>query len=196
MLEEFVVGIVRGSHGVSGEFRVESTSGYFDHFERMKEVTLTDGNKRYKCTVESVSLGNDTLFLKVSGIDSPEKAREYNKWNIVVPREDAHPLEKNEWYIEDLKGCSVFYEDGLAVSAPASLPEDKVVGTVTDVLEGGAGYLVEISLSESSNLLSDEQKHTASGKSRSVLVPFNKEFIGTVDVRKRMIGLMHLWILE
>ena len=159
MLEEFVVGIVRGSHGVSGEFRVESTSGYFDHFERMKEVTLTDGNKRYKCTVESVSLGNDTLFLKVSGIDSPEKAREYNKWNIVVPREDAHPLEKNEWYIEDLKGCSVFYEDGLAVSAPASLPEDKVVGTVTDVLEGGAGYLVEISLSESSNLLSDEQKH-------------------------------------
>lgn len=196
MLEEFVVGIVRGSHGVTGEFRVESASGYFEHFEKMKEVTLTDGTKRYKCRVESVSCGKETLFLKVSGIDTPEKAKEYNKWNIVVPREDAHPLEKNEWYIEDLKGCSVFYEDGLAKSAPASLSEDKVVGTVTDVLEGGAGYLVEISLSESSNLLSEDLKHTADGKVRSVLVPFNKEFIGTVDVEKRMMGLMHLWILE
>lgn len=196
MLEEFVVGIVRGSHGVLGEFKVESTSGDYSHFANMKEVTLTDGVKKLKCKVESVREGGNTLFMKVSGIDTPEKAKEYNKWNIVVPREDAHPLEKNEWYIEDLKGCSVFYEDGLAKSAPASLPQDKVVGTVTDVLEGGAGYLVEISLSESSNLLSEDLKHTSSGKVRSVLVPFNKEFIGTVDVEKRMMGLMHLWILE
>ena len=196
MLEEFVVGIVRGSHGVSGEFRVESTSGYFDHFERMKEVTLTDGNKRYKCTVESVSLGNDTLFLKVSGIDSPEKAREYNKWNIVVPREDAHPLEKNEWYIEDLKGCSVFYEDGLAVSTPASLPEDKVVGTVTDVLEGGAGYLLEVSLSESCTVLADDIKYSSSGKVRKALVPLTLQHVKDVDVTNKTIQLMHLWILE
>ena len=82
MLEEFVVGIVRGSHGVLGEFKVESTSGDYSHFANMKEVTLTDGVKKLKCKVESVREGGNTLFMKVSGIDTPEKAKEYNKWNI------------------------------------------------------------------------------------------------------------------
>ena len=197
MLEEFAVGIVRGSHGLSGEFKVESISGDYGHFALMKEVTLKNGEQSLKCAVESVREGNGTLFMKLSGIDTPEKAKEYNKWNIVVPREFAHPLGKDEWYIEDLKECSVFFEDGSAEkSAPATFSSDKIVGTVADVLEGGSGYLLEISISESCNLLSEDLKRTARGKERRVLVPFNKEFIGVVDVGKKMIGLMHLWILE
>ena len=44
MVERFVVGIVRGTHGITGEFKVESTSGEYAHFADMEEVTLTDGN--------------------------------------------------------------------------------------------------------------------------------------------------------
>ena len=43
MTERFVVGIVRGSHGITGEFKVESTSGEYGHFASMEEVALTDG---------------------------------------------------------------------------------------------------------------------------------------------------------
>ncbi|MBD5428291.1 MAG: 16S rRNA processing protein RimM, partial [Treponema sp.] len=35
MNERFVVGIIRGSHGVTGNCKVESTSGEFGHFARM-----------------------------------------------------------------------------------------------------------------------------------------------------------------
>ena len=43
MTEHFVVGIVRGSHGITGEFKVESASGEYSHFANMEEVSLTDG---------------------------------------------------------------------------------------------------------------------------------------------------------
>ena len=189
MLEQFIVGIVRGPHGVTGEFKVESTSGDYEHFARIKEVTLTNGDISRKCRVESVREGNNTLLMKCSGIDSPEEAKKLNKWEIVVPREFAHPLEENEWYIEDLKGCSVFYEDGLANgNAPVTISEENVIGTITDVMEGGSGDLIEISLSESCKLLA--------GKTGRRFVPFNKEFFKTIDVENRRLGLMHLWILE
>jgi len=195
MVEQFVVGIVRGSHGITGEFKVESTSGVYDHFERMDEVTLTDGTVKKVFKVESTAEGTGILYMKLAGIDTPEDVARYNKWQIVVPRKYAHPLSKGEWYVEDLKGCSVIYGDAAGRTAPAD-SENCVVGTVTDVKEGGSGYLVEILLSESSKLLADNIKFDKNGKVRSVFVPFKDQFIGKVDVEARMMQLMHLWILE
>ncbi|MFA6936865.1 MAG: 16S rRNA processing protein RimM [Treponema sp.] len=215
MTEHFVVGIVRGSHGITGEFKVESASGEYSHFANMEEVSLTDGTVQRTFKVEKTSIGTGCLFMKLAGINSPEEAAVYNRWQIVVPRENAHPLQKGEWYIEDLKGCSVIAskealkeakidEDVTAGgTAPASV-EKIVVGTVTDVLEGGSGYLVEISLSESCSVLvkgvnvdseGNEHKYDLR-EGQKVYVPFNKEFWGEVDVKKRTMLLMHLWILE
>ena len=74
--------------------------------------------------------------------------------------------------------------------------QSNTVGIVTNVMEGGSGYLVEISLSESCELLDSKVKFTKSGKLRSVFVPFKNEFIGEVDVENKKMQLMHLWILE
>ena len=191
MTEQFTVGIVRGSHGITGEFKVESTSGEYEHFERMEEVTLCNGDQKKLFSVEQVKTGGNTLYMKLAGINSPEEAAKYNRWEIVVPREYAHPLQKGEWYIEDLKGCSVWYGGD-----STSFLEENVVGTVTNVVEGGSGYLVEILLSESCKLLASDVKHTKSGSVRTVYVPFKDMFIGTVDVEQKRMQLMHLWILE
>ena len=192
MTEQFVVGIVRGTHGVAGEFKVESTSGEYEHFERMEEVTLTDGSTSKVFKVEEVAPGTGTLYMKLAGINSPEEAAKYNRWEIVVPRKSAHPLQKGEWYIEDLKGLSVFYSDAAGGTATA----ENTVGTVTNVMEGGSGYLVEILLSESSTLLADNVKFDKNHNPRKVFVPFKDQFIGKVDVDAKMMQLMHLWILE
>ena len=138
MTEQFVVGIVRGTHGVSGEFKVESTSGEYDHFYHMDEVTITDGTNSRLVKIESVKEGNNVLYMKLAGINSPEDAAKFNRWEIVVPREKAHKLQKDEWYIEDLKGSSVWYKDTAGDTAPA-LDDNSVVGTVTNVVGGGSG---------------------------------------------------------
>lgn len=191
---QLIVGFIRGSHGYSGECKVESASGEYEHLLNLKEVTLQHGNERKETKVESVSLGCNTAYVKFAGINSDEDIRKYNRWEIVVPRKYCKPLKKDEWYIEDLRNCSLIYEekgDSASLNAPA-----QVVGTITDVLEGGAGYLLEVSISESCNCISEELKKTSSGKPRTVLIPFNNEHVGKVDVKKGTIQLMHLWILE
>ena len=195
MTEQFVVGIVRGTHGVSGEFKVESTSGEYDHFYHMDEVTITDGTNSRLVEIESVKEGTNVLYMKLAGINSPEDAAKFNRWEIVVPREKAHKLQKDEWYIEDLKGCSVWYKDTAGDTAPA-LDDNSVVGTVTNVLEGGSGYLVEIKLSESCRLLGDDIKFNRKGRVNTVYVPFKDEFIGKINIEEKTMQLMHLWILE
>jgi 16S rRNA processing protein RimM len=194
LTEQFVVGIVRGSHGISGEFKVESTSGEYEHFERMEEVTLRGSESSRLFKIEQVKTGGNTLYMKLEGINTPEEAARFNGWEIVVPRKYARPLQKGEWYVEDLKGCSVWWTaDG---TAPAAFSDENLVGKVTNVLEGGSGYLVEISLSEGCTLLAREVKLTKAGKGRTVYVPFKDQFIGKVDVEHKALQLMHLWILE
>lgn len=176
---QLVVGFIRGPHGFKGECKVVSTSGEYEHLLKLKDVTLVHEQMQREAKVESVSLGNAVAYVKFKGIDSDEDILKYNKWEILVPRKYCKPLKKDEWYIEDLRNCSLVYE---GKDDPATLDAPKVVGTITDVLEGGAGYLLEVSLSESCE--------------RKVLVPFNKEFIGKVDIKNGSVQLMHLWILE
>jgi len=189
MVEQFVVGIVRGTHGITGEFKVESTSGEYAHFADMEEVTLTDGTESKLFRVEYTQEASSTLYMKLEGISTPEAAAQYNRWQIVVPRKYAHQLQEGEWYIEDLKGCSVWYEEATT---------ENTVGIVTDVKEGGSGYLVEILLSESCTLISDDVKFTKNGAIRTVYVPFVDNFINKegIDVQNKKMQLMHLWILE
>ena len=189
---QFVVGFIRGSHGYSGECKVESASGEYEHLLDLKEVTLRHDDLQKEAKVESVSLGHAVAYVKFKGIDSDTEIKKYNRWEILVPRKYAKPLKKGEWYIEDLRNCSLVYEG----NGPATLDAPVVTGTITDVLEGGAGYLLEVSLSENCNCIAEELKTTPEGKSRVVYVPFRKEFIGDVDIQKGTVQLMHLWILE
>ena len=192
--DQLTVGFVRGPHGLTGEFKVESASGYYEHIEVLKEVTLRNGEQTKGFKVESAKAGNSTLYMKLEGINTPEEARKFNGWDIRVSRKFAAPLAKDEWYIADLIKCTLIYEgkDGLAGKETGPFE----IGTITDVLEGGAGDLLEVSLSESCNILADDIKFTSSGKPRKVLVPFNKEHIGKVDIQAGTVQLMHLWILE
>ncbi len=191
---ELTVGFVRGTHGLTGEFKIESASGRYEHIAQLKEVTLRQKNSEAVYKVESVSGNGNAFYMKLAGIDSPESARKLNGAEIRTSRENAVQLKKDEWYVEDLKNCSlVFYgeTDGLADEvAPVKL------GSITDVLEGGAGDLLEVVLSESCDILPDNIRKTGGGKPRTVLVPFNGSHIGKVDVEAKTVQLMHLWILE
>jgi len=207
MEEQLVVGFIRAPHGITGEVKVESASGEYDHIAALRNVTLRHNNSNEVlcgtetkvCSVESAEFGGNCVFMKFAGINSPEDARKFNGWEIVVPREYAYSLKKDEWYIDDLRNCSLIYENccGSSKVGPAAeaAPVEKI-GTITDVLEGGAAYLFEVTLSESCTILADNIKFTASGKPRTVIVPFTEEHIGKIDIENKTVQLMHLWILE
>lgn len=194
-MEKLVVGIIRGSHGLTGNCKVESTSGEYEHFTCMKEVTLRKDGSERACRIEQVSCGDRILYIKFAEINSPEEAKRFSGWEILAPRENACPCGKDEYYIEDLKQCSLVYA-GDTANGLAAKTAPIVVGTITDVLEGGAGDLLEVALSESCELLAENVRTNASGGRRTVLVPFKKEFIGDVDIPCKRVQLMHLWVLD
>ena len=146
MKDQLAVGFIRGPHGITGECKVESASGAYDHIVSLKDVTLRHGEETERRRVESAVYGGTCVFMKLAGIDSPEAVRKYNGWEVVVPRECAYPLKKGEWYIDDLKDCSLVYEDKNGSAASAAPVE--TIGKITDVLEGGAAQLLEVRISE------------------------------------------------
>ena len=184
-MDRFVVGFVRGSHGLAGNVKFESASGEYAHFARLGEVTLRDNETETTYAVERVDISASFPTMKLAGIDSLEAAKKLNGRAIVAPRGSACPLREGEWYVEDLKQCVLVHEapDGTRVRA----------GVITGVLEGGADELLEVECAQEFSSAAETAKN---GAPKTCLVPFNKEFIGEVDIARKTIELKHLWILE
>lgn len=195
-----IVGIIRGTHGLTGNVKVESTSGEANHFYDMKEVTLRKDESERLYEIEAIEGSSSSLIIKFKGINSVDEAAKLNGAKIVVPRNMACPLNKDEFYVEDLKQCKLVYDASKDTSVTKNglntFGKNTVVtvGIITDVLEGGAGDLLEVEVSES--LHGAINSTDKDGKARKVLVPFKKEFIGTVDIKGKTVQLMHLWIME
>lgn len=165
-----VTGIVRSSHGLDGFVKVESSSGEIDHLVGLDEIYLRTGGAGgtvSRLDIEAVEGSVHCLLMKFRGIDTPEQARKLAGSELLVPRDKACPLEKGEYYVCDLCQCVLVYKG-------------ETVGTITGVMEGGAGDLLEVALAE--------------GATR--LVPLRDEFIGKINLKARTVELMHRWILE
>ena len=166
------IGFVRTSYGVKGDIKVSSYSGETEHFFPLKEVFLRKGKVQKRFAVEKVQELNGDILLKLKALDSPEAAKMYATWDIMVPREFASPLEEGEFYYCDLFG-SVLLHDG------------NRMGVVKSVIDNGASALLEIECDP------DED-----GKKRTVLVPFLDQFIGDVDIKGKTIELKETWFFE
>jgi 16S rRNA processing protein RimM len=174
MTERFAAALVGPPFGLTGRLKIESPSGETSHLLGLKKVVLRKGGKKgcgEKGGTEQEYLIEEVftapLSVKFAGIDSPEAARALKGAEILVPREQAAPLNEGEFYIEDLRGLEV-------------IAEGKTVGTISDVIEGGGGFLTEVLL--------------VSGNKR--LVPFRNEFFGKVDPAAGRAELLKPWILE
>ncbi len=186
--QKLVIGFIRTTHGLNGTVKVASSSGEFEHFFKLEEVTLRKGHIEKNVFIETVDFGGTDLYMTFEGIDTIEKAKALVGYEILVDRSMACPLHEGEFYQEDLKTCSLMYfENGDSTDCS----KGQVVGKITDVLGGGADDLLQVEVSECLNTDSD-----GTDKKRTVLVPFRKEFIGTVDIENSYVQLMHLWILE
>ena len=167
MTEKFIVGLVGAPHGIKGFSKVRPCSGEVEHLLKLKSVLLLKDGEERSVKVEESAEYNSLALMRFAGIDTPEKAKTLSGAQLLVPREQAAPLGKDEYYIEDLKGL------------PVLSPQGEEIGHVTDIIEGH-GDLVEI------KLVNSEKK----------LVPFRKEFFSVIDPASGKLVLQNLWILE
>ena len=184
MERDFVsIGRLGAPKGVRGDLKVHSHSGESAHFRALKLVELrspagmaigdTDGSPKAKASpvlklkVLRVEGSGSSLTIAFEGYPSPETARVLTGMEIIVPMAAAAPLRHNEWYVDDLVGLAL-------VAAPGTLGSGTKLAVVRSILEGGAEPWLEAVVEGG----------------RTAIIPFRKEFVGSVDLAAGTIELL------
>ena len=155
------VGVITQTHGVRGEVKVFPTTDDPARFKPLKQVVLDTGKETLALEVESVKFFKQFVILKFKGYDNINDIERYKRCPLLVERDDAVPLEEDEYYIADMIGMEVVTEDGNSF------------GTLKDVMETGANdvYVIE------------------SKEHGEVLVPAIKECILDVDIERQRLEI-------
>lgn len=148
------VGVISSTHGVRGEVKVFPTTDDVKRFKKLKKVILDTGREHLPLEVESVKFFKQFAIVKFKGIDNINDIEKYKGKSLLVDRENAVKLRKDEYFIADMIGLQVYTEDGEAF------------GVLKDVLETGANDVYII----------DSPKHG------EVLIPAIKQCILDVDI--------------
>lgn len=158
------VGVISSTHGVRGEVKVFPTTDDMKRFKRLKEVILDTGKEEIALEIEGVKFFKQFVILKFKGYDNINDIEKYKGKSLLVTRENAVRLRKDEYFIADLQGLTVVDEN------------DKVIGTLRDVMETGANDVYIIDMTDG----------------RELLIPAIKECVLQVDMEagKMQIHLM------
>lgn len=164
---QLAIGRVRSAFGVHGELKVEPFSGETAHFERLQAVTVVAAGSATDIRIDGVRTLGDTLLVKFAGIDSPEDAKRLSGCELYVSRDSAAPCGPDEFYYADLVGLRVRCDGADA----------GVVETIWE--QGGAAFL---------------GVRTSDGNER--LVPFQRHFVGTVDLDRGFLDVLSAEVLS
>lgn len=165
-----ITGYIKNTHSLDGTLVVESCSGDFIHFKNLKIVWLAPrGGDTPPVQYQVASFKINCGWLKLQGIDTLDAAAKLKGYAILVEKENAHKLSRDEWYIDDLKNCNITYNG-------------EILGVVNDVIDGGNGQLLEVKMQQAVNNVK--------------YVPLDYRYIKSVDVIQKIITLKVPWILE
>jgi len=174
-MELIKTGHVAGTFGLNGCVKVLSASGEYEHFLKLKRVYVNFFKNKLKKNkyndgwfeVESVKLVSMCALFVLKDVRVLEDAKYFVGSDFFVEKKDACALREGEFYSSDISACYLFYKGSK-------------VADILSVVEGGSTPLLEV---KKNNGL-------------CCFVPFNAEFVGDVDIERRMVELRHEWILE
>lgn len=135
------VGIITSTHGIRGEVKVLPTTDDPQRFKKCKSVLLDTGKEHMELKIESVKMFKQFVILKFHGFDSINDIEMHKGKKLYVTRENAVRLKKDEYFIADLIDCTVIDE------------EDRIIGTLTDVMQTGANDVYIIKMQDEKELL-------------------------------------------
>lgn len=150
------VGVISSTHGVRGEVKVFPTTDDPQRFKKLKEIWLDTGKEKLLLKIEGVKFFKQFAILKFKDYDNINDIEKYKGKELWITRENAVPLEENEYYIADLIGMSVVSDEG------------KTLGKLIDVLQTGANDVYSVKMENG----------------REALFPAIAECVQSVDIEK------------
>ena len=159
MEKQLQVGVISSTHGVRGEVKVFPTTDDVTRFRQLKKVYLDTGREMLPLEIQNVKFFKQFVIVKFKEFDNINDIERYKRCPLLVTRENAVPLEEDEYFVADMIGMKVITEDGTEF------------GTLSDVMETGANDVYVI----------DSKEHG------EVLMPAIKECVLNVDMESGII---------
>ncbi|MBW4709292.1 ribosome maturation factor RimM [Roseobacter sp. YSTF-M11] len=151
--DRICVGAIGGAYGVRGEVRIKSFCAVPEDIETYSPLTDESGARNFHLAIiRSIKNG---FAARIAEVASKEDADALKGVQLFAGRDQLPSLPDDEYYHADLVGLQVIDTGGV------------VLGTVKQVLDHGAGDLLEVQ---------------RPGSSETVLLPFTLTAVPTVDL--------------
>ncbi len=151
--DKIIVGSIGGAFGVHGEVRLKSFCADPEAIADYTPLT-TEAGRTFNQVVLTGRMKNG-FTARIDGVISKEDADALRNVSLYASRDVMPSLPDDEYYYADLIGLSVLDSGG------------EVLGTVKNVMDHGAGDLLEVAVP---------------GQSETVLLPFTQAAVPTVDL--------------
>jgi 16S rRNA processing protein RimM len=152
------IGAIAGAFGVQGEVRLKSFAARPEDIAAYGTLSTGDGAQRYAVSLTGQTRNGFTA--RLSGVRTKEEADALRGIQLFVPRAVLPGLPDDEFYHADLVGLEVVDTGGTPL------------GVVRAVLNHGASDLLEVAVP---------------GSAETVLLPFTKAAVPTVDLSAQRI---------
>ncbi len=149
------IGKIVNTHGIKGELRVLSNSDFIDVRFKPNAKIYIDNNEYI---IEDGYLHKNFVIIKLLGFDNINDVVKFKNKYIYGDILDQDVLEEDEYFNQDLEGCSVYNQD------------NQLRGEVIEVMIGGIYNMLRIK-----------------GDNTKGIVPFNNQFIKSVDIDNKKI---------
>lgn len=150
------IGKVANTHGIQGDIKVFPTTDDVTRFELLNQVHIENNGKTTIVTIKKVKYFKNLVILQLKESNSMNDALLLKGGTVMIPMEEALPLEDNENYIFEMIGLEAREEDGT------------VLGKLKDVLQTGAHDVYVID----------------DGSDHGLMIPATLEFVPEVNVQE------------
>jgi len=141
-MDDFLrVGVITTTHGIRGEVKVFPTTDDINRFDYLKQVYLDTGKEYLPLKIENVKYFKQLVILKFKDINDINDIEKYKGKDLLIQRDDAIPLEEDEYFISDLLDSEVYTEDGAKL------------GILTEVLSSSANDVYVVKTQDNKELL-------------------------------------------
>lgn len=120
------IGTITSTHGIRGEVKVFPMTDDNKRFKKLKECFIEYRNEWIPVVCKSAKFFKNMVILGFEGIDNINDVEKYRQCKLYVDRQHAVALEKDEYFIADLIGLSVYTQEG------------SCLGVLTEVIPTGA----------------------------------------------------------
>ncbi len=153
-MEKITIGEIIKAQGIKGEVKIKPLTDDILRYKKLKQIIVCE----VTYDIKSMRFNDGFVYIALSGINDRTAAEKLIGKEVEIARIHAVDLPENVFFISDIIGCGVFYENGYKI------------GDVDYVYQNGAADVYEVV-----------------GERRKLMFPFLNKIIISIDIENKKI---------